>query len=173
MAGKKKTIKGPWQKQTCNNWVSVSKKGTLLQTAMPWRDFSTYAEANAFIILHIYVVWLGQDSVSRQEALISLHSSAGLSGPSLFSYALKIPFLMAWLSSQNPEWAFRNLVVASLLFLNIILIWTLKVPDTTATDDTLKYLILFFRGNKAWHFMWTVCLADSSHEMISLLFSKE
>ena len=34
-----------------------------------------------------------------------------------------------------------------------------------------KNISLFFRENKAWHFMWIVCLADDSHEMSSIIFS--
>ena len=32
--------------------------------------------------------------------------------------------------------------------------------------------LLFFRENKAWHFMWAICLADDSYEMLSLIFSE-
>ena len=38
-------------------------------------------------------------------------------------------------------------------------------------DDILK-LILFFRENKTWHFMWIVREADNSNEM-SLFFLKK
>ena len=33
-----------------------------------------------------------------------------------------------------------------------------------------KILSFFSRESKTWHFMWIVCLADSSHEMPSLIF---
>ena len=39
-------------------------------------------------------------------------------------------------------------------------------------QTTLSFLWQFpvFRGNKTWYFMWTICLADDSHEMSSLIF---
>ena len=34
-----------------------------------------------------------------------------------------------------------------------------------AADTILELILLFFRENKAWHFMWFVSSADDSHEM--------
>ena len=45
--------------------------------------------------------------------------------------------------------------------------------DLTTTDGTFKYFVLFFRENKACHFMWIVCLAEDSHEMSSFIFSEK
>ena len=34
-------------------------------------------------------------------------------------------------------------------------------------------IISFFRENKSWYFMWTVCLADNSHEISRLVFAEK
>ena len=49
----------------------------------------------------------------------------------------------------------------------------LKALSEIVADDILFYLLLFYRENKTWHFMWIVCRADDSHEMISLIFSEK
>ena len=40
-----------------------------------------------------------------------------------------------------------------------------------ATDDILNAFSLV-RENKAWYFMWIVCLADDSHKMSILIYSE-
>ena len=35
------------------------------------------------------------------------------------------------------------------------------------TDDILELILLFFRENKTWHFMWIYC------EMSSIIFSEK
>ena len=42
---------------------------------------------------------------------------------------------------------------------------TLKALMKFAADTILELILLFFRENKAWHFMWFVSSADDSHEM--------
>ena len=37
-------------------------------------------------------------------------------------------------------------------------------------DDILKFLLFIFEENKSWYFMWIVCLAGNSHEMLRLVF---
>ena len=37
---------------------------------------------------------------------------------------------------------------------------SMEAPFTTAADGIKKYYALFFKENKAWHFMWIVCPAD-------------
>ena len=38
---------------------------------------------------------------------------------------------------------------------------------------TLNFLLLSFKENKAWCFMWILCLAEDSHETSSLIFSEK
>ena len=47
---------------------------------------------------------------------------------------------------------------------------TLKAPNKIATDDTLIFLLWSFTVNKAWCFMWILCLAEDSHEMYYFLW---
>ena len=49
---------------------------------------------------------------------------------------------------------------------------SVKALLTTAADKTEFFVVLFFQDNKAWHFMWTVCLADKSHETSRLVLEK-
>ena len=39
--------------------------------------------------------------------------------------------------------------------------------------NILIFLNIIFRENKVWQFMWIICLADDSHEISSLIFSKK
>ena len=58
----------------------------------------------------------------------------------------------------NAKFAYRALKVNfAILFLQFLAL-TLKVPITTAADDTFKYIFfyLFFLENKSWHFMWII-----------------
>ena len=41
-----------------------------------------------------------------------------------------------------------------------------------AADDTLIFLFLSFEENKAWCFLWILCLAEDSHEISNLIFWK-
>ena len=50
---------------------------------------------------------------------------------------------------------------------------TLKALIPTTKVVFFYILVLLFKENKAWHFMWIVCLADDSHEMPSLIFSEK
>ena len=51
----------------------------------------------------------------------------------------------------------------------------LKTLSEIAADEILfifiLFIYLFFRGNKAWHVMWLVCLADESRDRPSLIVS--
>ena len=60
---------------------------------------------------------------------------------------------------QNCHWKDRNL--------------PLKGQTKIAADDTLIFLLLFFEENKAWSFMWILCLAENSHEISSLFSLKK
>ena len=42
-----------------------------------------------------------------------------------------------------------------------------------AADDILIFLLLSFEENKAWFFMWNLCLAEDSLETSSLIFSEK
>ena len=42
-----------------------------------------------------------------------------------------------------------------------------------AADDILIFLLLAFKENKAWFFMWILCLAEDSLETSSLIFSEK
>ena len=87
--------------------------------------------------------------------------------------------LFAFCFSKNLGFQFH-------LFSNIACsgVWlTYKALITTAADDIFLSIILllffvyflcvFFRENKAWYFMWIICLADDSHEISRLIFSKK
>ena len=50
---------------------------------------------------------------------------------------------------------------------------TLKRQIKIAADDTLIFLLLFLEENKAWSFMWILCLAEDSHKISSLIFSEK
>ena len=45
-----------------------------------------------------------------------------------------------------------------------------KVAVTTAEDNILKFILILFGENKAWHFMWII---DDSNEISSLIFPKK
>ena len=42
-----------------------------------------------------------------------------------------------------------------------------------AADDTLSFYSFIFDENKAWCFMWILCLAEDSHEISNLIFSEK
>ena len=46
-------------------------------------------------------------------------------------------------------------------------------PEGTIVADNILIFFVFFRENKAWYFMWIVCLADNWHEISSLIFSEK
>ena len=45
-----------------------------------------------------------------------------------------------------------------------------EVLSIFIAGNILNLILLFFRENKAWHFMRIICLADGSHEMPCLVF---
>ena len=54
------------------------------------------------------------------------------------------------------------------------LLLSLKVLSKKCSRrHSIIYLLLIFRENKTLHFLWIVCQADSSHEMVSLIFSEK
>ena len=47
-------------------------------------------------------------------------------------------------------------------YINVTKKFILKGLITTAENDILLYFVLiFFRDNTTWHFMWIVCPADN------------
>ena len=56
-----------------------------------------------------------------------------------------------------------------------IFVWRRSYPEVLKQlQQTTIYniYVLFFRENKAWNFMWIVCLANDLQEVLSLIFSK-
>ena len=49
----------------------------------------------------------------------------------------------------------------------------LTEPSKIIVDDIAIFLLLFFRENKALHFMGIICLTGNSYEMPSLIFSEK
>ena len=62
--------------------------------------------------------------------------------------------------------------------------WSMPLPDSSLTltlkaankkklqQTTLYFLLLLsFKANKAWCFIWILCLAEDSHEISSFIFS--
>ena len=50
---------------------------------------------------------------------------------------------------------------------------TLKVPNKNCSRQHFTFLLLSFEQNKAWFFMWILCLAEDSLETSSLIFSEK
>ena len=50
---------------------------------------------------------------------------------------------------------------------------THKALREIEADSILFFLLLVFRENKAWHFLWIICLPDDSQEMSSLIFTEK
>ena len=66
-----------------------------------------------------------------------------------------------------------SLVCLSAQFGQIILGWTILFNPYNATEVCSRWhseIDCCFRENNTWHFMWTVCKADDSHEMSSIIF---
>ena len=51
--------------------------------------------------------------------------------------------------------------------------WPLKHQTKIAADDIFNFLLLSFEENKAWFFMWILCLAEDSLETSSHIFSEK
>ena len=47
------------------------------------------------------------------------------------------------------------------------------VPNKNCSRRLFIFLLPSFQGNKAWCFMWILCLAEDSHEISSLIFSEK
>ena len=50
---------------------------------------------------------------------------------------------------------------------------TLKAPNKNCNRRHFNFLFLSFEENKAWFFMWILCLAEYSFESSSLIFSEK
>ena len=50
---------------------------------------------------------------------------------------------------------------------------TFKVPNKNCSRRHFNFLLLSFEENKAWFFMWILCLAEDSPETSSLIFSEK
>ena len=61
----------------------------------------------------------------------------------------------------------------SATMLILVMHLTLNAPTKIAADDILIFYLYFFEENKAWFFMWILCLAEDSLERSSLIFSEK
>ena len=52
-------------------------------------------------------------------------------------------------------------------------ILTLKAPKKNCSRQHFNFLLLSFEENKAWFFMWILCLAEDSSETSSLICSEK
>ena len=50
---------------------------------------------------------------------------------------------------------------------------TLKAPNKNCNRRDFNFLLLSLEENKAWFFMWILCLAEDSLETSSLIFSEK
>ena len=50
---------------------------------------------------------------------------------------------------------------------------TLKAPNKNCSRRHFKFLLLSFEENKAWFFMWILCIAEVSLETSSIIFSEK
>ena len=50
---------------------------------------------------------------------------------------------------------------------------TLKAPNKNCSRQHFIFVLLSFEENKAWFYMWILCLAEDLHETSSLIFSKK
>ena len=50
---------------------------------------------------------------------------------------------------------------------------TLKVSNKNCSRRHFNFLLSSFEENKAWYFMWILCLAEDSHETSSFIFSEK
>ena len=48
-----------------------------------------------------------------------------------------------------------------------------KVLYATVAGNIPKCSLFFSQENKAWYFMWIVCLVDNSHEMSSFIYKEK
>ena len=59
---------------------------------------------------------------------------------------------------------------------SILKIWKTLNPyraKQIAAHNTFIFLLLSFKENKAWCFIWILCLAKDSHEISSLIFAEK
>ena len=66
--------------------------------------------------------------------------------------------------------ALRDKTLYSGILVDICLL-TLKAPNQNCSRRHFNFLLLSFEENKAWFFMWILCLAEDSLETSSLIFS--
>ena len=55
----------------------------------------------------------------------------------------------------------------------ICILLTLKAPNKNCSRRHFNFLLLSFEENKAWFFMWILCLAEDSLETSSLILSEK
>ena len=54
-----------------------------------------------------------------------------------------------------------------------ILILTLYAPNKNCSRRHFDFLLLSFKENKAWFFIWILCIAEDSLETLCLIFSEK
>ena len=59
------------------------------------------------------------------------------------------------------------------VFDSSIIYLTLKAPSKNCSRRHFNFLLLSFKENKAWFFMWIPCLVEDSLETSSLIFSEK
>ena len=80
----------------------------------------------------------------------------------------------------KTAWQFSH-TIKSLWWLPVTQEWSSKTagsetliePSKTAADNTFIFILLSFEENKAWYYMWILCLAEDSYEISNLIFSEK
>ena len=100
-------------------------------------------------------------------------------GPSIFDWK-KEPYLTLCFHLQKhlnalSVWRQNHLscFINFYFYYSHDIILTLKAPSKHHNCSRHNSIILSFKQNKYWHFMWIVCQADNSHKMSNLLALKK
>ena len=111
--------------------------------------------------LRLLPIKIATNQIPHFTALIVHHfHKMSLMPASEHSHNFKLPH-----TSQPLYYTFAQILKNSVSL-------TLKAWSKICSRRHSKTFVLFFRENKSWHFMWIICLADDSHEMLTCFLWK-
>ena len=107
---------------------------------------------------NVYLIWTFSDFKAYLYILIGSFSDAKAANQNIYKKALK---------SDKAQ------INVSYTAGNFRMSLTLKVPNKNCSRWHFNFLLSSVEENKAWFFMWILCLAEDSLETSSLIFSEK